>query len=118
MTETVPIQRLKLVVTIAERGKGSRIKEVCNKVHKAFHLSFMGHGTAPTRTMEYLGLANSEKDIIFSVVPEELASDVLKSLKHELELDKKGGGIAFSIPVSSVGSPLTLKMISGIGEVI
>ena len=116
MTEPVTNRRLKLVVTIAERGKGSRIKEVCNKIHDAFHLNFMGHGTAPTRILEYLGLSNSEKDIIFSVVPEDLAPEVLESLKHELELDKKGGGIAFTIPISSVGSPLTLKMISRMEE--
>jgi len=118
MTEPVPLQnrRIKLVVTIAERGKGSGIKEVCDKIHKAFHLNFMGHGTAPTRVLEYLGLSNSEKDIIFSVVPEELAPKVLEGLKHELELDRHGGGIAFSIPVSSVGSPMTLKLISQIEE--
>ena len=116
MTEPLTHQRLKLVVTIAERGKGTRIKEVCDKVHNAFHLNLMGHGTAPTRILEYLGLSNSEKDIIFSVVPEELSAAVLESLKHELELDKSGGGIAFTIPISSVGSPVTLKMISRMEE--
>ena len=116
MTDAAINQRIKLVVTIAERGKGSRIKEVCDKVHNAFHLSFMGQGTAPTRILEYLGISNSEKDIIFSVVPEEHVTDVLENLKHELELDKKGGGIAFTIPISSVGGPLALKMISRIEE--
>ena len=117
MTESVQNRRLKLVVTIAERGKGDRIKEVCDKVHKAFHLNFMGQGTAPTRILEYLGLSNSEKDIIFSVIPEDLVTEVLEFLKHELELDKHGGGIAFSIPISSVASPATLKMISRLEEV-
>ena len=116
MTEPVTNRRIKLVVTIADRGKGSRIREVCDKVHNAFHLNFMGQGTAPTRVLEYLGLSNSEKDIIFSVVPEELAADVLESLKHELELNEKGGGIAFTIPISSVGGPVTLRMISCMEE--
>jgi len=116
MTEPVPNRRIKLVVTIADRGMGPGIKEVCDKVYKAFHLNFMGQGTAPTRILEYLGLSNSEKDIIFSVVPEDLVSEVLEKLKHELELDKHGGGIAFSIPISSVASPVTYKMISRLEE--
>lgn len=116
MTEPMSSRRIKLVVTIADRGKGAKIREACDKVHNAFHLSFMGQGTAPTRVLEYLGLANSEKDIIFSIVPEELASDVLERLKQELELDKKGGGIAFSIPIASVGGPITLRMISCMEE--
>lgn len=116
MVEPIAIKRIKLVVTIAERGNGDKIRAACDKVHKAFHLSFMGRGTAPTRVLEYLGLASSEKNVIFSVVPEELVHDVLRSLRHELELDKSGGGIAFSVPITSVGGPATLRMISCMEE--
>ncbi|NLB29143.1 MAG: hypothetical protein GX823_02795 [Clostridiales bacterium] len=117
MIEPAANRRIKLVVTIADRGKGQRIRDACNKVHNAFHLCFMGQGTAPSRILEYLGLANSQKDIIFSIVPEALASEVLERLGRELELDKKGGGIAFSIPITSVGGQTTLRMISGIDYV-
>lgn len=116
MYEPVICRRIKLVVAIVERGKGAKIREACDKVHCAFHLSFMGKGTAPTRVLEYLGLANADKDIIFSVVPEPFVEPVLESLRTELELNQKGGGIAFSVPISSIGGPVTLRMMSRMEE--
>lgn len=107
---------VKLLITIVDRGRGTRVLEICAKEYCNFHLSFMGRGTADTDLLDYLGLGETKKDIVFSIVLEEKLERVMEALHRELKLDDAGGGIAFTIPISSVGGPMTLKFISGLYE--
>ena len=52
--------------------------------------------------MYLLGLEDSDKSVLFSVVNEELAPTVLQGLEEKFELLKNGKGIAFTTPLISV----------------
>lgn len=110
-------KKIKLLITIVDRGKGKRIIELCQREYSAFHLSFMGRGTANSELLDYLGLGETEKDIVMSVVLEERLTQVMSLLDQEMKFSQPGNGIAFTIPIKSVGGPMTLQFISGLAAI-
>ncbi|MGL4607170.1 MAG: hypothetical protein ACRCU3_06850 [Eubacteriaceae bacterium] len=66
-----------------------------------------GEGTASNEIINYLGLNNSEKAIIFSVVSSHLVKDLFISLSQSMGLNKSGKGIAFTFPISGANSFIT-----------
>lgn len=71
----------------------------------------LGTGTATNEIMDYLGLDSTEKAVAMSVVEEETWLTVKKQLQKKLRIDAPGGGIAFTIPLSSVGGRKTLEFL-------
>ena len=71
----------------------------------------LGMGTATNEVMDYLGLDSAEKAVAFSVVEEETWLTVKKQLQKKLQIDAPGGGIAFTVPLSSVGGRKTLEFL-------
>ncbi len=71
----------------------------------------LGYGTASNEIMDYLGLDSVEKAVAISVVEEETWRAVKKQLQRKLRIDAPGGGIAFTIPLSSVGGRKTLEFL-------
>ncbi len=71
----------------------------------------LGYGTATNEVMDYLGLDSTEKAVAISVVEEDTWFTVKKQLQKKLQIDAPGGGIAFTIPLSSVGGRKTLEFL-------
>lgn len=71
----------------------------------------LGMGTASNEVMDYLGLDSAEKAVAMSVVEEETWVKIKKQLRKKLQIDAPGGGIAFTIPLSSVGGRKTLEFL-------
>ncbi len=71
----------------------------------------LGYGTATNEIMDYLGLDSMEKAVAISVVEEETWFTVKKQLQKKLQIDAPGGGIAFTVPLSSVGGRKTLEFL-------
>ena len=61
--------------------------------------------------LDYLGLDSTEKAGAYSVVEEDTWITVKKALEKKLRIDAPGGGIAFTIPLSSVGGKKTLQFL-------
>ena len=57
-------------------------------------------GTASTETLHYLGLTETDKSVIFSVVREDSAPAIMAALEERFQTVKKGKGIAFTVPMS------------------
>ncbi len=110
----VNVQKVKLLVTIVNRGKGNKLIDLCKTEFVTYHLLLMGRGTAKSEILDYLGLGETDKDIVLSVVTEDLFPVVWEKIKEAMDFDEPGNGIAFSIPISSVGGPMTLKFIAGL----
>ena len=67
-----------------------------------FQTSVMASGTAKSDTLYMLGLEDSDKSVLFSVVKEDLAPTVLQGLEEKFQVLKNGKGIAFTVPLTSV----------------
>lgn len=114
--EATAPRRIKLMVSIVDRGKGERVAALLHKYDAVFHIIGLGKGTADSALLDYLGLGQTEKDVVLSVVQEQRLPEALECLRVQLQLDQPGGGIVFTIPITSVGGPMTLRFISGLLE--
>ena len=73
-----------------------------------------GHGTAASEILDYFGLEGTEKSLLFYVLPGGEWKDLKRELRLTMKLDVPGVGIAFLIPLSSIGGKKALSyLISG-----
>lgn len=108
------IKPIKLLVSIVNRGKGKKIEELFLEIGITYQLICLGHGTANSELLDYLGLGETDKDIVLSVVPKDQVQTALDIIKQKMHFEKPGNGIAFTIQINSVGGPKTLQFLSGL----
>ena len=102
---------LNLMTTIVDRKDLNRYMEVYqnNDLYVAF-LS-LGYGTASNEILDYLGLESNQKAVSFSIVEEKSWLTVKKQLEKKLKIDAPGGGIAFIVPLGSIGGMKQLQFL-------
>ena len=100
----VNADRIKLIITITRRGVGSKMVNYYkrNKLHYDFIC--LGMGTATSEILDYLGLEETEKDVVLTMAPSSKIPSVLKGITNSFQLDKPGKGIVFTISLSSVSA--------------
>ena len=89
------------LITIVDRGKGEKLARLYERAGIETQLICLGSGTAKSEIVEYLGLGELEKDILFSAAPRCMLRSGLEKLRAELPFSKPGGGIACSVTFSS-----------------
>lgn len=104
---------LSMLVTIVDRGKGDAVAALLRDEGVLLHYIQLGHGTAHKGILSLLGLRHTEKDVVFSFVRSGVANRAMRRLSYALEIDLPGRGIAFTIPVGSVGGAQTLHYLMG-----
>ena len=73
----------------------------------------MGKGTARSEVLDYFGLEDTEKSVIFSVVTGETWKVIKRGLQKKMHIDVPGTGIAFVVPMSSIGGKRQLQFLTG-----
>ena len=71
----------------------------------------LGMGTASSSILDYMGLEDDEKSICFHFVTAATWKKVKKGLQNQLRIDVPGTGIAFTIPMSSIGGKRELGFL-------
>ena len=104
---------LSLLVTIVDRGKAESVTALLSREGANNHTVALGRGTAHKGILSLLGLKDTDKDVVFSFLPSQVAAGALRRLSYAVDMDRPGKGIAFVVPVGSVGGAATLKMLSG-----
>lgn len=94
--------KLKLLVTVVDREKADLYLALIQGFEVNMQLSLAAEGTASTEMLHYLGLSDSSKTVIFSVIREDRADAALRYLENKFRTIKNGKGIAFTIPMTSV----------------
>jgi len=95
---------INIVATIVDRGKGDKVTQIYNEYNIHFHFICHGEGTATSEVLDILGLLETDKDVVFSMVPARQVPDLLSKITEKMYLHKAGKGIVFSLPVSGIGS--------------
>jgi len=102
---------LYLMTTIVDRKIVKRYIELYQENNLNVMFLSLGYGTAVSEVLDYLGLDSTEKAVAFSVVEETYWFTLKKQLQKKLQIDAPGGGIAFIIPLSSIGGKKTLQYL-------
>lgn len=109
------IERIKLLIAILNRGEGNNLIRELRSLGITFNIASVGYWAVGLDLADYLGLTEEERDIVCSVVPESKVHTALSMIEYKFSLSVPGNGIAFCIPISGVGGPVSLKYISGVG---
>lgn len=100
--KNVVSNKLELLVTIVNRNKADFYMDLIQSFEVNMQLAALGEGTANAELLQYLGLASSEKTVIFSVIRAEKAAAALDTIEEKFNTIKNGKGIAYTVPLSSV----------------
>ena len=105
------IKKLKLLITVVDRPKGEFYLDVISQFEVNSQLVVGGLGTAHSELVELLGL-NPHKAVILSVAREDQVSPIMDCLEEKFATIKKGNGISFAVPLSSVIGVNTYQYLS------
>lgn len=100
-----------MMTTIVDRKIINRYLELYQKNNLYVMFVSLGFGTATNDVLDYLGLESNDKAVAFSIVEDHTWDTIKKQLEKELKIDAPGGGIAFTVPLSSVGGKKTLQYL-------
>lgn len=106
------MSELYLMVTITERTAVKKFHTLYG--HHGADVAFItvGNGTAVSDTLDYLGLEETEKAVMLSVVTGSVWKEIKSDLQKHLKIDVPGTGIAFIIPLSSIGGKKPLLFLT------
>ncbi len=100
--DTVIPNRIKLLVSILNAGDEKRIAELMNDKYVALSYVTQGIGTARSNVLDYLGIGETEKSVVFALIPESEEKAILREIQTKMNLYLVGKGISFTIPLSAI----------------
>lgn len=106
------MSELYMMTTIANRNMLPRFLGFYQEQGVNVNLITLGRGTAASEVMDYFGLESAEKAVLFGVVTDEVWRALKKGLQNRLRIDVPGTGIAFTVPLSSIGGGRELRFLT------
>lgn len=100
-----------IMTTIIDRKNSKKYIDLYKKDKLEVMYITLGEGTARGDILDYLGLEASEKMVIFNFVQQHDWMLTKKNLQRKLQIDAPGEGIAFLVPLSSIGGKRTLQFL-------
>lgn len=110
--------RLMLLVTVVQKGKGTFFSDYLQTFDANLQVCVVGAGTAQNDLVEFLGLKDNKRSVIFSIVREELLDKNMEALEERFHTINRNTGIAFAVPLSSVIGKLSYGFLSNDRRVI
>lgn len=106
------MSELYLMVTITERTSIKMFQSLYHQHGVDISFITVGNGTAVSETLDYLGLEETEKAVILSIVTGTVWKKIKSDLQNHLKIDVPGTGIAFIVPLSSIGGKKPLLFLT------
>ncbi len=94
--------KLELLITVVNRNKADFYVDLIQSFEVNMQIVAMGQGTADAAMLDFLGLAGSEKAVIFSVIREDKIPKALRLIQEKFNTIKGGKGVAWTVSLSSV----------------
>ena len=95
-----------MLMTVTKRSVGRRLLSCYEEIGLSSTLCTLAQGTATSETLDYFGLEVTEKMVTLTVVADQTWKQVKRELEDRFQIDVPGTGIAFLIPLSSVGGDI------------
>ncbi|MBQ5952382.1 MAG: hypothetical protein IJL66_09575 [Lachnospiraceae bacterium] len=105
-------EKLYLLVVVVQKGKGTFFADFLQTFESNLQVCMVGTGTARQDLVEFLGLKDNKRSVIFSIVKEEKLNAILEALEDRFYTVNGKTGIAFAIPLTSVIGKLSYGFLS------
>ena len=96
------VKKLKLLITVVNRKKAEFFTDYLAGFEVNFQASVLAQGTARSDTLHLLGLEDTDRSVICSLIREDRAEEALRGLDEKFHTLRGGKGIAFTVPLTSV----------------
>ena len=101
-----------LMSTITDRRTADAFLQLYEAHGVNVTLRTVGTGTAVQETLSTLGLEKTEKAVLLAVVTAQTWQEVQRDLRRKMHIDVPGTGIAFTVPLSSIGGKRALGFLT------
>ena len=101
-TKNPNLKKLKVLITIVNRSKALFYTDLLEQYDVNMQMTLYGNGTANSEMLGLLGLVETEKAVIMSIVREDKIKDIKMVLAEKFDKVKDGKGIAYTIPMQSI----------------
>ncbi len=105
------MNQLYAMFTIINRRQIKRFQDLYDEAGASLSIVTLGEGTAVSDVLDYFGLAASEKAVLCHMVTGETWKTVKTQLQKKLYIDVPGTGVAFVVPISSIGGKRQLQFL-------
>ncbi|MGI6005940.1 MAG: P-II family nitrogen regulator [Ruminococcus sp.] len=106
------MNKIYMMVVITDRSKNEKLFTLFREYHLKVILTALGSGTAGGTILDYLGLEDTEKCIHLTFVTGDAWKQLKKHLLTIANIQGPGKGIAFLIPLASVGGKKALEYVT------
>jgi len=106
------MSQLHMMVTITNRNLTKRFTTFYSELGLDISFITVGAGTAASEILDYFGLDGTEKSVLFHIVTTEKWKEVKRQLQVKMKIDIPGIGIAFLLPLSSIGGKKALNYLT------
>ena len=110
------MKELNLLLIIAREKDRAAYEKYFSRRALASYTTLPCRGTAQNKTLDLLGIEQTEKIILLSVIGKQQTKDVLETLPDQMEIDLPGRGIGLIIPVGSMGGMRSMQALTGSTE--
>ena len=93
--------KMQLLFTIVNRSKTEFYIDLLGNFEVNLQMVLNAHGTAAEKHLELLGLTDSDRSVIVSVIRKDRAKDALSALEEKFKTVRGGKGIAYTVPMKS-----------------
>ena len=83
-------KKLKILISVVPRNKTEFYMDFISEYEVNFQASVLAQGTAKSDTLYMLGLEDSDKSVIFSVLREDRAQEAMHALEDKFDSLKNG----------------------------
>ena len=109
-------KKLKILVTIVEKSKSDFYLSALEGFDVNMQTLVYAKGTASKEIAGLVGLNDDIKAMILSIVKEEKIKEILATYEDKYFKTKRGKGVAFTIPISSVIGVMVYKFLLNVNE--
>lgn len=109
---TVTSNKLEMLITVVSRNKAEYYVDLIQSFEINMQIVAHATGTANEKMLRLLGLTDSEKVVIFSVIQQNKIPTAMSVLEEKFKAIKGGKGIAFTVPLTSVIGKLIFGFLS------
>lgn len=106
------MSELNILVTISDRNQIRRFLAFYKEHHIQVTFLTFGRGTAASELLDTFGLEVAEKAVLFAFVTTDEWKPIKYGLQKQIKIDFPGSGIAFIIPLSSIGGKKSLQFLT------
>lgn len=117
-TKNLAPEKLELLIAIVNAPKVRYYTNLIQSSEANMQMIVQASGTSDKAIMNYLGLNQDARQAIFSVVRQSKSKDLLELLDENFSTIKGGGGIAVTVPMSSIIGTLVYGFLSNDKRII